>query len=237
MASSNHPNLSRASIPIPPGGFAGDSAVPASSQLPKVPSVRATVANQDICRIILETVLKLKAHIPPKTPGADVADALWNAAGTGPFDGHFEPWLLLRRGRQIKDRVSEILKKYAHYDTPYPSTLQTIAKRVFDEMHAGQLEEEQRAAVERRQVETRESSNNLHEGTLGLIPRRRGTGIPSLRAAGTAFRQSMQDAASLVAQNPRSQNNHGEGNLECFMHYTFIILTSYFSIQLDRFFL
>ena len=70
-----------------------------------------------------------------------------------------------------------------------------------------QEEVAQRRSTERRQEQSRQSSNNQREGTLGMLPPRRGTGIPSLQEADD-FRRA-QEAASLLAANPISQNNAG----------------------------
>ena len=66
---------------------------------------------------------------------------------------------------------------------------------------------DQRGHIEEQQEQTHQAANNEHEGALGLLPRARRTSAPSIREAGTALCEQMQQAAGLLAMNPISQNN------------------------------
>ncbi len=129
---------------------------------PPFPSKKGIILpqNEPVYSTILEAVESLQVHIPPKTFGIQLADFLWNDTKTGPMDGHFSPWAHLCRGRQMKERVLAILDCYAHYDTPYPSPLQILARRINDEMEAGQAKVAQRTFIEQQQQATRTAAND-----------------------------------------------------------------------------
>jgi hypothetical protein len=62
--------------------------------------------------------------------------------------------------------------------------------------------------VERIHQEARQCKNMCQEGTLGALPQ--GYGIKAPRVAGSdkEWQRGNQDVCDLLAQNPRSQNDH-----------------------------
>ncbi len=209
MASNNPTNqaASNAIALAPPGPPARTAAVPFPSNTGIV-----SRGNEDLCRIVLDHVERQQLHVPPNKLGA-VANFLWNAQGTGPLDGQYKRWTVGREFRNMRERVTAILNHHSNWDpvtTPYPSTLQVLAKRLNDEFIDAQQEQIQRRNTEHRQVQERQATNNHAEGSLGFLPPGRGTGVPTLGAANEARRNRAINAASLLARNPRSQNNPSE---------------------------
>ena len=103
-----------------------------------------------------------------------VSIILWTAAGNGPFDGQFKSWAPLRVCRNMRDRILAILDHFSQWDsdaTPYPTPLQTLAKRLHNERTDSQIEIAQRRHVEQMQEQILQSANDEREGTLGLLPR------------------------------------------------------------------
>ena len=123
---------------------------------------------------------------------------------------HPTTWATSRVCRNMRDRILAILDHFSQWDsdaTPYPTPLQTLAKRLHNERTDSQIEIAQRRHVEQMQEQILQSANDEREGTLGLLPRACGTGIPSAREASVFLTRQMEEASSLLVQNPTLQNN------------------------------
>ena len=186
----------------------------AGIRLPTLPSNAAIIspANADLCLAILQVVQAHELHIPPKKLGEAIT-YFWKSDGSGPWDAQYKKWTPDRAVRNMKDRIMSILDYYGRWENdevPYPSQLQSSAKRLADEMAADETERAARRVTAQIQAQTIQQNNNLREGTLGLLPPARGVGVPSIHEAGRALRQQMANASSLLGQNPSSQNNSSE---------------------------
>ena len=165
--------------------------------------------NDDLVEAILKITKQHLLHLHQKKLSG-VIQHLWTVNGSDIFDGRFASWSASQVNRNIKSRIDTIFNKYGCFRpdlVPYPSHLQVLAKRIFDEHQGDQAERSQRAAVERRQAETRHKENDLYEGALGLLSRRRGTEPPTLGSTTVRFEEQASLAAELLAANPSSQNN------------------------------
>ena len=186
-----------------------------------LPSNAAIIQGNDVlCRQILEAVATTDAHLPPRRLGT-IVDLLWNVTGTGPFNGRFAHWTRSRAIRNMKDRVLAIIDHYSQYTTPYPTTLQSLAKRLHDESP-----KVQRELAQRREVLKSMNANNQREGDalhLNMLLHR--LNANNQREGG--FDALHRGAASLLAQNPRSQNNNGKP------HYFFMIHCTLFSLRIS----
>ena len=111
----------------------------------------------------------------------------------------------------MKDRVHAILGVYGIYDPAVvtnPSRLQTIAKHLKDEMDDAEAARRAALDAERLRQEARQRQNVRQEGALGAIPQGYGVVAPRVAGANEEMQRHFQQAADLLAQNPRSQNNH-----------------------------
>ena len=179
----------------------------------KLPSVGAIVSDTEICTAILYAVRASGAHLPPSTKYNHAVSILWTCNGDGPFDNRFEKWAPSRANRNLKDRAVAIMETHSSYDddvTPYPTPLQILARQLNDARQDAAEEYTQRRNTERRQQQNLQAANNHREGVLGLLPGGRGTGIPSLPDANPDELRRAQQAASLLGQRSRSQNDSGE---------------------------
>ena len=135
---------------------------PGPRRLNLLPSIAQIVSDIPICTAILQAVSSADAHVPPNRFSAALL-VLWTPARNGPFDGQFLPWAALRASRNIKDRVMAIMDQFSQWDndtTPYPTALQSLAKRLFDEHRDAQEELAHRRNTELRQEQTHQSANN-----------------------------------------------------------------------------
>ena len=170
--------------------------------------------NDSISLTLLQAVDTTDAHTPNARKGFSIKSfqqLLWNDTGTGAFDGRFVPFSSgARMTRNLRERITSIINHHSQHTDAYPTPLQMLATRLFDEIEAHNEEVDQRRNTAQRQATNRQSENNLREGVLGALPRGRGTSVPSLpNAANHAVARQAQQAAGLLAQNPRSQNNNG----------------------------
>ena len=145
--------------------------------LPAFPSCANLVngSNDDLVEALLRIIEQHGLHIPPKKIHG-VVRHLWNVGGMGILDGRFKPWAAGRVTRNMTERIKTIFDRYALYtsdEVRYPNALQVLAKRIYDEQTEAHAERNQRAATERRQVETQQATNDLIEVGLGLLPPRR----------------------------------------------------------------
>ena len=177
-------------------------------RLPTLPSNAAIIspANADLCLAILQVVQAHELHIPPKKLG-EAINYFWKLDGSGLWDTQYKKWTYDRAVRNMKDRIMSILDYYGRWENdevPYPTQLNSSAKRLADEMTAGQTERAGRRVTAQMQAQTIQQNNNLREGTLGLLPPARGVGVPSIHEASRALRQQMASASSLLGQNPNT---------------------------------
>ena len=110
----------------------------------------------------------------------------------------------------MKDRVLAILGVYGVYDPTVvtnPSRLQTIARHLKDEMDDAKAARRAALDAERLRQEARQRQNVRQEGALGAIPQGYGVDAPRVAGANEEMQRHFQQAADLLAQNPRSQNN------------------------------
>jgi hypothetical protein len=111
----------------------------------------------------------------------------------------------------MKERVVALLNFRGVYDLAVvtnPSRLQSMAKHLKNEMdHAKTVRSAALDAKHSRQ-ESRQHKNVRQEGALGALPQ--GYGVKPPRVAGTNDELLLrnQDACDLLAQIPRSQNDH-----------------------------
>ncbi|KAL9189067.1 LOW QUALITY PROTEIN: hypothetical protein ACHAXT_011557 [Thalassiosira profunda] len=207
--------------PPPPGGPAPGAAAAAAASgggggggvpanLPHFPSNAqiVNVEHQALALLLLRTVERLQAHIPNASghlPMRGVGDLLWNGVDAE-LDGQYSRWATTRVSRNLKDRTMALLDHYSNWNqatTPYPTQLQVLALRLHDEWYGVVQEQTQRRNTARQLEESRQEANDASEGALGLLPRARGSEVPSLPRADAVSRSQAQEAASLLAQNPR----------------------------------
>ena len=106
-----------------------------------LPSVAAIVSDVPICETILQAVSAAGAHLPPNKFSM-ILPLLWDPVD-GPFNNRFLQWAPSRASRNIKDRVMVIMDWYSQWEndtTPYPSAVQSLAKRLYDEHQDAQEE-------------------------------------------------------------------------------------------------
>ena len=107
--------------------------------------------------------------------------------------------------RNLRERINKIINHHSRHTDAYPTPLQTLATRLYDEIEAHNEEVHQRKNTAQRQGPNFQNENNLCEGVLEALPRGRGTDVPSLpNVKSDAVARQSQQAASLLAQNPRS---------------------------------
>ena len=190
---------------------------------PKLPSDAAIVLPnyEDVAQCILESIISARAHLRPNKLSS-VLPLLWADDGSGVFDGRLSPWSAGCARRRIGERISALIAQYSsqHAASQFPTVIMNFAKRIQDEAAADQHDVKNCQLVNDQQAERCQNANNKREGALGLLPRGRGTGIPVIQEANARL-TAMREAAGLLAQNPRLQNNNGE-------YYTFIKLDRYF---------
>ena len=190
---------------------------------PKLPSDAVIILPnyEDVAQCILESVITAGAHLRPNKLSS-VLPLLWADDGSGVFDGRFSPWTAGCARRRIGERIAALVAHYSNrYEaSQFPTAIMNLAKRIHDESAADQTEANNRQLVIDQEAERRQNANNEREGALGLLPRGRGTGIPAVPDAGARL-TAMREAAGLLAQNPRSQNNNGE-------YCSFLKLARYF---------
>ena len=215
MTSSNASNVQQPPSIAPGAVGGGGASMGGGGRLPRFPSNTAITlpANADLCLALLQVVQAHELHIPPKKLG-EATDYFWKFDGSGLWDTQFQRWSSRDRAlRNTKERIMSILDYYGQWDSdnvPYPTQLQSSAKRLADEKKADETERAGRRLTAQLQEQTIQSNNNAREGTLGLLPPGRGVGVPSVHGAGRALRRQMASAASLLCQNPSSQNNSSE---------------------------
>jgi hypothetical protein len=180
-------------------------------QLPLLPSnldiVRAEHAA--VALVILRVVEAHGLHIPPNK--LTLAHRfLWATNGSGLFDGVYAKWAPARMNRQMKLRIDAILSRNHDFEDEYPSELQVIAKRIFDERAEAVQNAEVARAEAAAQEEVIQAANVLREGQLGLLPRARVDSVPTVIGVSPVLRDQMAAGVTLLAGNPRSQNNAGE---------------------------
>jgi hypothetical protein len=184
--------------------------------LPLLPSNRqiVQVANCDVALCIFQGCMCTRSHIPPNGRWAALKQLLWESEppSPGPFHATFRRWAAGNmRGRNMKDRVLAILGVYGVYDPTVvtnPSRLQTIARHLKDEMDDAKAARRAALDAERLRQEARQRQNVRQEGALGAIPQGYGVDAPRVAGANEEMQRHFQQAADLLAQNPRSQNNH-----------------------------
>lgn len=180
-------------------------------QLPLLPSVVdiPRTEHEAVALVILRVVEAHGLHIPPNKL-ALAHRFLWTNTGAGLFDGVYSKWAPARMNRQMKLRVEAIISRHHDHEEEYPSELQGITKRLFDE-RAEAVEKADTARAEAEAEEERiQAANVLREGTLGLLPRARVDSVPTVEGVSPVLRNQMVMGAALLAGNPRSQNNAGE---------------------------
>ena len=107
--------------------------------------------------------------------------------------------------------VDALFRHYGEFDpfeVPYPSTIQALAKRLNSEAAAAILEDRQRRDADTRRVRARSLENDYQESALGMLPEGTGVDAPHVRGAPPSRQQELQDACTILAQNPRSTNSH-----------------------------
>ena len=217
--------------PPPPAG-AASAGGGLLSILPSNQQIVQRGKNDDLGLVILQAVSATNAHLPNGRAGLNVAPVmklLWNETGTGGLDGRWLPWTgtTSRAQRNLRERITALIVHHSQYTDAYPSPLQTLARRIFDEQHAHNLEVNQRRETEQARTQQRQSTNNQREGALGALPPGRGTGVPTMQSASQMLRVQAQQAAGLLAQNPRSQNNSGT----CRYHHWFVLVSLFHDIS------
>ncbi len=165
--------------------------------------------NNDIALCILQGVMLTRAHIPPTGKWADLERLLFEP--DPPAHGPFKRWANSQRLRNVKDRVVALLNHYGVYDpmmVSNPSMLQSLSRTIKAEMHTAEASRRASLEAERLRAEARGRENIRQEGALGALPW--GYSVDAPRVAGTeeARQRQNQDASSLLAQNPMSQNDH-----------------------------
>ena len=134
-----------------------------------------------------------------------------NPPSYGVFHGRFSRWAGMQRGRTIRDRVVAILNHHGTYDhtiVTNPTQLQHSAKQIKEEMDAAMAARQAAAEASRLTREERAVENVRQEGAFGAVPRGYGVDAPRVPGADPARQRQNQVACDLLAQNPRSQNDH-----------------------------
>ena len=181
--------------------------------LPPVPSVARIIqpANEDTALFILQSVLKTGTHLHAGK-WTNLVKLLWDSSpNPGPFYHVFREWTASGRSRNIKALVEVLLRHYGELDTlknPFPSTIQALAKRLSNEAAVATLEDRQRRDADTCRVQARSLENDYQEGALGMLPEGTGVDPPHVGGANPSRQQELQDACSILAQNPRSTDSH-----------------------------
>ena len=181
--------------------------------LPPVPSVARITqsANEDTALFILQPVLKTGAHLP-SVKWHSLVKLLWDPPpNSGPFYPVFREWTASGHSRNIRLLVDAILRHYGEFDTienPYPSTIQALARRLSSKAAVATLEDRQRRDADTCRVQARSLENDYQEGAFGMLPEGIGVDAPHVRGAPPLRQQDLQDACTILAQNPRSTNSH-----------------------------
>jgi len=81
-----------------------------------------------------------------------------------------------------------------------------LARRISSEAAVATLEVRQRCDANTRCVQARSLENDYQEGVLGMLPEGTGVDAPHVRGAPPLRQQELQDACTILAQNPRSTN-------------------------------
>ncbi len=111
----------------------------------------------------------------------------------------------------MKERVIALLIFHGVYDPAVvtnSSRLQSVTKHLKQEMDDAKAE--RRAALDAKHAhqEACQCKNVCQEGALGALPKGYGIKAPQVAGANEERLRRSQDACNLLAQNPRSQNNH-----------------------------
>jgi hypothetical protein len=72
----------------------------------------------------------------------------------------------------------------------------------------GTLEDCQRHDANTCHMEARSLENDYQDGALGMLPEGTGVCVPHVRGTSPSHQQELQDACTILAQNPRSTNLH-----------------------------
>ncbi len=111
----------------------------------------------------------------------------------------------------MKDRVIALLNHHGVYDpmmVSNPSMLQSLSRTIKAKMDTAEALRRASLEVERLRVEARGCKNVRQEGALGALPQGYGVDAPRVAGADETHQRQNQDGSSLLAQNPRLQNDH-----------------------------
>ncbi len=148
--------------------------------LPPVPSAARMIqpANKDTALMILQSVLKSGSHKPPNK-WVMLVQLLWETPpNQGPFYCVYREWCETGCSTNIRLIVDALLRHYGDFDpleNPYPSTIQTLARRLSSKAGITTLEDGQQHDSNTHCVLVHSLENDYQEGTLGMLPE--GTGV------------------------------------------------------------
>jgi hypothetical protein len=111
-------------------------------------------------------------------------------------------------GWTIRDRVVAILNHHGTYDPTIVTNPTQLPKEIKEEMDAAMAARQAAADASRLIRDERAAENVRQEGAFGAIPRGYGVDAPHVPGANQARQCRNQVACDLLAQNPRSQNDH-----------------------------
>jgi hypothetical protein len=190
--------------PLPPG--------PVLKSLPSGRQIYLPT-NNDISLCILQGLMRTRSHILPTGRWSDLEQLLWEPAPPtpGPFYGSFRRWAKNMCPRSMKERVVALLNFHGVYDptaVTNPSRLQSTAKQFKNEMDHAKAVRRAALNAECARQESCQRKNVRQEGALGALSQGYGVVAPHVAGAKDELLHRNQDACDLLAQNPRSKNDH-----------------------------
>ena len=177
-----------------------------AAKLPTLPSEKNLVkeVHEEVAYFILTAVDSARAHLPNSRGYGDVVNQLFHPMANNSFHGRYSRWSNLDRDRtNIKSRAEHIIKTFHSYEgVKFPSRLQLLAHRLFEEKRVAEQVLAEKQAAAREKADTLAKTNLQREGELGMLSRGTGVGIPSVAGASENQLRQLQAAASTLGKNP-----------------------------------